>query len=76
MAKTTVPPKHPLVGAGVHWCLPDGYVQNQASIVAIVPSNSPAGDLALLQYYEWIMGEPSTRRLVSLARLQKGWSAT
>lgn len=72
-ASTTPNPTHPLVGAGLHRKDADGVVQNQAQIVAVVPSGSSAtGDLALIQHFDWIMGEPSTRRLVPLAELASG----
>jgi hypothetical protein len=62
--------KHPLVGFGLHWKNADGEVINQASIVDIVPNGDIAGgDLALIQYYDWIMGYPSTQRLIPLAEL-------
>lgn len=62
--------KHPLIGAGLHWRDERGYTQNQAMIVDVFPSGSPqAGDLALIQYFEWIIGERSTRRLIALAEL-------
>lgn len=61
---------HPLVGAGVHYKNEHGCVENQAAIVAIIPSNNSAvGDLALLQYFEWMMGDASTQRLIPLAEL-------
>jgi hypothetical protein len=60
---------HPLVGRGLHYRDEQGCVQNQARILAIVPSNSTAGDLALIQYLEWLMGEPSTQRLLPLTEL-------
>lgn len=61
---------HPLLKAGLHWKLPSGEVQRQAVILAIVPSgSSQAGDLALIQYFEWMLGGPSTRALIPLAEL-------
>jgi hypothetical protein len=62
-------PAHPLVGAGVHYKDENGVVQNQAAIVAVIPGGGHLGDLALLQYFEWFTGSPSTRRLVSLSEL-------
>ena len=61
--------KHPLVGAGLHYKDEHGRVLNQVSIVAVIPSNSAVGDLALIQYFEWMSGEPSTRRLIPLSEL-------
>jgi hypothetical protein len=61
--------KHPLIGAGLHYKDEHGRVLNQASIVAVIPSNSAAGDLALIQYIEWMSREPSTRRLIPLSDL-------
>ena len=69
-ARQAKPPKHPLVGAGLHWRDERGYTQNQATIVAVIPSgNAQVGDLALIQYFEWIIGGISTRRLVALSEL-------
>jgi hypothetical protein len=62
--------KHPLIGTGLHWKDEDGAVQHQAVVVDVVPSgNAAVGDLALIQYFEWPMGEPSTRRLIPLVEL-------
>ncbi|MGH7049122.1 MAG: hypothetical protein ACREE5_00525 [Acetobacteraceae bacterium] len=62
--------EHPLVGAGLHRKGPDGDVVNQATVLAVMPSNNTSvGDLALIQYFDWILGDPSTRRLVSLVEL-------
>jgi hypothetical protein len=62
--------KHPLEGAGLHWKNEHGGVQYQATIIKIVPSgNANIGDLALIQYYEWISGTPSTQRLIPLVEL-------
>jgi hypothetical protein len=59
-----------LIGAGLHWKDVDGRVQRQAKVLAILESGSSTiGYLALIQYYEWLAGEPSTRRLVSLTEL-------
>ena len=70
MPKTNQRSSHPLVGAGLHWKGPDGDVINQAQVVAVFSSGSTAvGDVALLQYFEWFMGEPSTRRLIPVAEL-------
>jgi hypothetical protein len=71
MASKPIPTKakHPLVGAGVHCKDKDGCVQNQAVILEVVPSGSSVGDLALIQYFEWLVGEPSTRRLLPLTEL-------
>jgi hypothetical protein len=65
---------HPLVGRGLHYKDEHGYVQNQASIVAVFPSaNQPVGNLALIQYFDWIVGAPSTQRVISLADLATGY---
>lgn len=62
--------KHPLVGAGLLSKNEDGSIKYQASVLEIIPSgSSTTGDLALIQLYEWIMGEPSTRLLVPLSEL-------
>jgi hypothetical protein len=65
----TTKAKHPLVGAGLHYKDEDGCVQNQAVILEVVSSGSSVGDLALIQYFEWFGGEPSTRRLLPLTEL-------
>ena len=68
---------HPLVGAGVHFKDDKGEIVNQAMIVAVVPSNAAAvGDLVLLQYFSWIAGDPTNRRLIPLATLasSKAWA--
>jgi hypothetical protein len=62
--------EHPLVGAGLHYKNADGIVSNQAQIIAVFPSNnSTVGDLALVEYYEWISGGTETRALVALSEL-------
>ena len=62
--------EHPLVGAGLHYMNADGIVSNQAQIIAVFPSNnSTVGDLALVEYYEWISGGTETRALVALSEL-------
>jgi hypothetical protein len=60
---------HPLNGAGVHFKDENGRVENQMVILNVVPSNSPAGDLALVQYFDWMMGDRSTRALIPLAQM-------
>ena len=62
--------EHPLVGAGLHYKNADGIVSNQAQIIAVFPSNnSTVGDLALIEYYEWISSGTETRALVALSEL-------
>ena len=62
--------EHPLVGAGLHYKNADGIVSNQAQIIAVFPSNnSTVGDLALVEYYEWISSGTETRALVALSEL-------
>jgi hypothetical protein len=69
-SQKTIPAKHPLVGAGVHWKDERGYTRHKATIIEVISSGSTqVGDLALLQYFDWIIGEPSTRRLVRLSEL-------
>jgi hypothetical protein len=64
------PPQHRLVGAGVHFNDENDCVRHQAVILDIVPSNDAAvGDLALLQYFDWLMGNPTTQRLVALSEM-------
>jgi hypothetical protein len=66
----TKKPAHPLVGAGLHWRDEKGRIENQACIIAVIPSgSSTTGDLALIQYFEFFSGSPSTRRLIQLSEL-------
>ena len=44
--------RHPLVGRGLHYKDEDAAVRYRAQIIAVIPSNSPTGDLALIQYFE------------------------
>jgi hypothetical protein len=68
--KPTPRPQHPLVGTGLHFTDDDGIVERQAAIIEVVPSGSTTvGDLALIQYFEFFMGAPSTRRLIPLSEL-------
>jgi hypothetical protein len=61
---------HPLVGAGIHFKDDAGCVVNQMAIAAVIPSNNVAvGDLVLLQYFEWMMGDRTNQRLVPLTEL-------
>jgi hypothetical protein len=63
-------PSHALVGAGLHFKDADDCVKDQAVILAVIPSgNSTVGDLALIQYFDWMMGDPCTRRLLPLSAL-------
>jgi hypothetical protein len=62
--------KHPLVGAGLHMKDEAGLVKRQATIVAVIASgNRNVGDLALVQYLDWITGTPAFRQLVALHEL-------
>jgi hypothetical protein len=62
--------EHPLVDAGLHFKDEHGRVKNQGTIAAVIPSNNHnVGDLVLVQYFDWVMGFPSTRRLVPLSEL-------
>ena len=65
-AKTT---QHPLIRRGLHRLDHQRCVQNQAVIIEVFPSNSPIGDLAIIQYFEWFMGEPSTQAVVPVTAL-------
>ena len=61
---------HPLVGAAAHSLDEHGTTLYQISIVAVIPSGcGHIGDLALVQFYEWFVGEPTTRRLIPLTEL-------
>ena len=62
--------KDPLVGAGLHRKDADGCVQNQATIIDVI-HNGESGDLALVGYFDWIMGHPTIRALISLRELAK-----
>lgn len=66
---------HPLGGTGVHFKDEHGRVENQMVILDVVQSNSSAGDLALVQYFDWMMGDRSTRALIPLAQMSdpKRW---
>jgi hypothetical protein len=62
--------EHPLVGAGAHMLDEHRTTKFQVTIVAVVPSGCPeVGDLALVQFYDWIIGEPTNRRLIPLREL-------
>lgn len=63
------PKRHPLIGRGLHRLDADRCVLNQAVILDVFPSNSPLGDLAIIQYFEWIVGEPSTQGIIGVDRL-------
>jgi hypothetical protein len=61
---------HALAGAGVFRLDADGAVDRQAMVVSVFPSGAaPVGDLALIQYFDWIVGQPSTRDVVPLAEM-------
>ena len=61
--------KHALVGSGLHFKRPDGYVMHQAAVMEVVASNSIQGDMVLIQYFSWFMGDPTTRRLIPMTEL-------
>jgi hypothetical protein len=61
---------HPLVGAAVQVRGQDGAVHGEAKIISVVPSGSnTVGDLALLQFFEYLSGMQLNRRLVPLTEL-------
>jgi hypothetical protein len=61
---------HPLIGAGAHSLDDAGTTQYQIEILDVFPSGaSDTGDLALVQFFSWIMGEPTNRRLIPLKEL-------
>lgn len=63
-------PGHPLAGVGLHRMDEHGRVQNQAMVLDVISSGSTElGDLALIQYYSWIWGEPTTRALIPLREI-------
>lgn len=63
-------PDHPLVGAAAHSLDEHGTTKYQISILAVFPSGSlEVGDLALVQFYEWMMGQETNRRLMPLKEL-------
>jgi hypothetical protein len=69
-AKRTGKGEHVLVGHGIHWRNEDGIVERQGVIFTVVSSGAPdVGDLALIQYFEWMMGAPIYEALVPLAEL-------
>jgi hypothetical protein len=63
------PNEHPLVGRELLGRREDVNYQTQATILAIVPSNSSIGDLALIQYYDWNIGAATTQQLIPLTEL-------
>lgn len=62
-------PTHPLVGAGLHFKSEEGEVLNQAHIVAVFPTNGTGGDAALIEYFGWLDGGPTNRRLILVSEL-------
>ena len=63
-------PPHPLVNAAAHSLDEHGTTKYQISILDVFPSGSTeAGDLALVQFYSWMIGEPTNRRLIPLKEL-------
>jgi len=65
---TTKNGKHPLVGCGVHWW-ENGRPSWQGAIKAVISSGTAVGDLAIIQWFEWAWGNPTTSTLVSLSTL-------
>lgn len=62
--------QHPLVGAAAHSLDEHGTTNWQISILSVFPSGCPeVGDLALVQFYSWFIGEPTNRRLIPLREL-------
>ena len=45
----------------------NGKVQYQGIVHCIIPCQQ--GDLVLVQYFEWLLGEPDTMELVPLAKM-------
>lgn len=61
---------HPLIGAAAHSVDDRGHTVYQVRILDVFPSgSSETGDLALVQFYSWIMGEPTNRALIPLKEL-------
>lgn len=58
--ETTEQPKDPLIHQCFH-SLKDGKIQWQGYVIG-----SPAPGLYYVQLFEWLMGDPSTRKLVKL----------
>lgn len=58
--------RHPLVGFGV-LSFKGGKLNEQGLILDVV--DDPAGGLAIVQFFEWMMGEPSYARLIPLAHI-------
>jgi hypothetical protein len=75
MTIPTKKPAHPLVGAAAHSLDEHGTTKYQIRVLEVFPSGSPeAGDLALVQFYSWIVGEATNRRLIPLKELATpGW---
>jgi len=70
MAKEPTAAKHPLIGAAAHSLDENRTTLWQVEILDVFPSGSPdVGDLALVQYYEWLAGYPSTRGLIPLREM-------
>lgn len=54
---------HPLVGSGL-LSFRDGKLHEQGEIVAVINTPEPA---ALIQYFEWMMGDETYQRLILLS---------
>lgn len=54
---------HPLVGSGL-LTFRDGKLHEQGKIVAVINTPEPA---ALIQYFEWMMGDKTYQRLILLS---------
>jgi hypothetical protein len=65
-----MPATHPLIGAGAHSMDEHRTTEYQIKILAVFPSGAAdTGDVALVQFFSWIAGEPSNRRLIPLKEL-------
>jgi hypothetical protein len=58
--------KHPLVGRALH-SFADGKVKEQGMILDVVPTGTATGDLALVLYFDWIIGEPNYQRAIPVS---------
>jgi hypothetical protein len=62
--------RDPLIGSGLHFKLPNGYINEQAVVIDVtISGNVNVGRLVLIEYFSWLTGEATTRRLIPLTEL-------
>lgn len=62
--------RHPLIGAAAHMLDEHRTTKYQIQVVDVISSGADdTGDLALVQFYDWIAGSPTNRRLIPLKEL-------